>query len=258
MRSSLAIQYAVIRALFLREAVTRLAGGRMAWFWLLLEPMAHLAMFVILMGFILKRVIPGADPALFIATGLAGYFMFSRVFSQCKGAIASNLAMFTYRQVKPIDTLFARAFVEGFLFLISVTILFIILAIVGKDIIPAFPLEFIWAIFLMWFIGLGFGMVLSVCNELTPGLANVIDLSIRPLYFLSAVMYPVASIPEPYRGYILLNPLVHGIESIRHGFFERYHSPPEVSLSYLFVFALIMVFLGLALQIKYEQRLITA
>lgn len=257
-RSSLQIQYSVIRALFLREAVTRLTGGRIAWFWLLLEPLAHLAMFVILMGFILKRVIPGADPAMFIATGLAGYFMFNRAYSQARNAISSNLALFAYRQVKPVDTIITRALVEGVLFSISIVILFFILWLLGKDVLPASPIEFILALGLLWLFGLGFALIMATCTELMPSVGNIVDLLLRPLYFLSAVMYPVAAIPQPYRDYLLFNPLVHGIESIRHAYFERYYSPSEISLGYLAAWAAALILLGLALQIKYQQRLMAA
>ncbi|QKJ66133.1 ABC transporter permease [Deefgea piscis] len=258
MRSSLEIQYSVIRALFLREAVTRISGGRIAWLWLMVEPISHLLLFILIMGVFLKRAIPGAEPVLFIATGLVGYFMFSRVYSMCKGAISSNLALFSYRQVKAVDTIFARALVECFIFMLSVVLLFAGLALFGFNVLPAYPLQFMLAIFVMWLTGLGLGLLLSVANELTPNISNVIDLLMRPLYFLSAVMYPVSVIPEPYRGYLLYNPLVHGIESIRQGFFPFYRPLPEINLGYLFVFALVFIFFGLILHSRYSQRLMTA
>ncbi|WP_288842769.1 ABC transporter permease [uncultured Deefgea sp.] len=258
MRSSLEIQYSVIRALFLREAITRISSGRVAWLWLIIEPITHLIFIIVLLGVFLKRAIPGAEPILFIATGLVGFFMFSRVYSMCKGAISSNLALFSYRQVKPVDTIFARALVECFIFMLSVVVLFTGLALFGFNVLPAYPLQFMLAIFAMWLTGLGLGLLLSLAHELTPNFANILDLFLKPLYFLSAVMYPVATIPEPYRGYLLYNPLVHGIESIRQGFFPFYRPLPEINLGYLFVFALVFIFFGLILHSRYSQRLMTA
>jgi capsular polysaccharide transport system permease protein len=45
-RSNWQVTVAVWRALLLREAVSRLFGRRAALFWLLLEPVAHMAFFV--------------------------------------------------------------------------------------------------------------------------------------------------------------------------------------------------------------------
>ncbi|MBE9607837.1 ABC transporter permease [Chitinilyticum piscinae] len=256
-RSSPEIFFAVIRALILREAALRIAGGRLSWFWLLMEPIAHLALFVALFGFILQRLIPGTDPAIFIAIGLIGYFTFQRTATQVKVGISANLALFSYRQVKVLDTLLARALVELVLMLLTSGILFAALAMIGRNVIPDNPLLVLGSLAVMWLTGLGFGLILSVVSTLSEDAGKVVDLIMRPLYFVSGVMYPILSIQQPYRDMLLLNPLVHGIEMLRHGFFPRYSSPPSIDLSYLALWALAMIFVGLLLQRRFSQRLVT-
>lgn len=56
------ITIGVWQALFLREAVARISADRVAWLWLLAEPIAHVALLVgvrTLIGRI--RIIPGAE-----------------------------------------------------------------------------------------------------------------------------------------------------------------------------------------------------
>ena len=105
-------------------------------------------------------------------------------------------------------------------------------------------------------LGLGFGLVFSVVGDLIPSLAPLVSIAMTPLYFMSAVMYPAYVVPQPYRDLLLFNPIIHGVESVRAGFFASYRIPPNISLEYVGFVGLAMVFLGLALHVRYQVRLI--
>jgi capsular polysaccharide transport system permease protein len=77
-----------------------------------------------------------------------------------------------------------------------------------------------------------------------------------PMYIVSGVMIPVASIPQPYQGWMLLNPIVHGLEAARLAFAPYYHAVPGLDLGYLHLFALVLVFLGLALHVRFADRMV--
>ncbi len=76
------------------------------------------------------------------------------------------------------------------------------------------------------------------------------------MYFLSGVVLPIASVPQPYRGWLLLNPVAHGLEAARLAFAPYYHAIPELSVAYLYGFALVSIFLGLALQVRFANRMV--
>ena len=67
---------------------------------------------------------------------------------------------------------------------------------------------------------------------------------------------PVSYIPVPYRDWLLWNPLVHGLELVRLGFFSNYHTL-DVSFSYLYSWVLLSIALGLTLYRALETRLVT-
>lgn len=256
MRSSASITWAVWKALFLREAVTRLSAGRAAWLWILLEPLVHLIFLTVLFGFILKQVASGIDGGLFITTGLLGYFMAQNTALRCKDAIDANTALFAYRQVLAVDTVLVRAALEAVLQLISALVLLTGLGLLDYKVIPQDFLLVMVSFAALWLAGIGLGLVLSVASELIPEFGKVAEMIIRPLYFLSAVMYPASAVPPAYRDWLLLNPLVHGIESLRVGFFPQYHAIAGVSLTYLLGFAVVTVCLGLALHLRFATRLV--
>ena len=255
-RSSVSITYSSWKALFLREAVNRLSAGRAAWLWVLIGPLVHVAFMLFMFTTVRVRSVGGADAVIWLAAGMLAFFMFRRTASQSMNAISANRALFAYRQVKPVDTVLVRAGVEGFLMLMVTLIMFAALGLFGHNIIPADPLAVVEAMLGMWLIGLGFGLVTSVATELVPELSRIIGMVMMPLYFLSGVMMPISSVPEPYRNWLLLNPLAHGLEATRLAFAPYYHAIPELSVAYMYGFALVLIFLGLALHVRFANRMV--
>jgi len=255
-RSPLSVTYAVWRALFLREAAFRLAARRAAWLWLLLEPISHVAFIMVFFEIVRARVTPGADPGMFIMTGLLSFFMTRNTAFRSMEAVKANSALFAYRQVKPVDTVIVRAGLEGFLGLIVALILLSGVALFGIDVLPYRPLEVLAAFVGLWALGLGLALMLSVAGEMVPEIGNLVKLAFIPLYFFSGIMFPIQLVPQPHREWLFYNPIVHGIEVLRGGFFPHYHVSPEANLSFLYGSALLTVFLGLALHVRYARKII--
>lgn len=255
-RSPISVTYSTWKALLLRETVNRIAAGRAAWAWILLEPLTNVLFMLFMFTAVRVRTIGGIDAVIWLMIGMVSFFLFRRTGTQCMNAIGANRALFTYRQVKPVDTVLVRAATEGFLMILVTVILFAGLALFGHNVMPADPLGLMAAMFGLWMAGLGFGLVTSVVIELIPEMAKVLGIVMMPLYFMSGVMMQVGAVPEPYRGWLLFNPVAHGLEASRLAFTPYYHAIPELSVAYLYFCALAMVFFGLALHARFADRLV--
>lgn len=256
-RSSLSITFSVWKALFLREALARLFAGRAAWFWLLIEPLFHIVFLMLVFSAIRIHTIGGIDTGTWIMVGMLAFFVFRRTSLQVSNAINSNQALFTYRQVKPVDTALVRGVLEGFLMVIvSVILLAGYYMLTGSN-PPSDILAVIGALGGLWVLGLGFGLIVSVVGELVPEVGRVVNLAMTPLYFASGAMFPLTSVPPPYREWLLLNPVAHGMEAARLGFVSHYHPVQGLSLDFVFGSALVTMFLGLALHRRFALRLST-
>lgn len=247
---------AVWRALFLREAVNRLSSERAAWVWLLMEPVVHIVFVIVLFMTIRLRVIGGIDTVIWVVVGLLAFFMFRRSAQQAMIAVGTNQPLFAYRQIKPVDTVLVRAGVEGFLMILISVIVLSGAGLYGFATVPADPLTVLGAFFGLWLTGLGFGLITSVAVELVPVMGRLIGLSMAPLYIFSGVMFPLAKVPSPYREWLLLNPVAHGLEAARLGYAPHYQAVPELSIAYLYACALAGIFLGLALHQHFAPKLI--
>jgi len=256
-RSSLGITLSVWRALLLREALTRISGRRAPWLWLLIEPMVHMAFFVFIFAVIGHRVVGGIDSGMWIIIGMLAFFMFRRCAQQGLEGIKANRALFAYRQVRPVDTVIVRAVMEGLLMLIISLVILALAALLGYAVLPDDPLKVLLSLFGLWLVGLAFGLMLSVPNELIPEFGFLVRFLMMPLYLISGVMMPIAVVTPQFRQWLLINPIVHGVESIRLGYASYYHAPSDISLQYLYSVATFMLFLGLLLQVRFSQRLIT-
>ncbi|TFZ00040.1 ABC transporter [Ramlibacter rhizophilus] len=231
-------------------------GKRAALVWLVLEPAAHIAFMVFVMSVLRLRHIGGIDTALWLMTGMLAFFLFRRVASQGAAAIDANMALFTYRQVKPVDTVIVRCVLEALLMAIIAAAMLGIAALLGVPMQLASPLIVIGAVAGLWLLGLGYALCVSVANQLAPEVGNIIGLLLVPLYLLSGVIFPIAAIPYPWREWILYNPVAHGVEAVRVGLSDYYHAARETDLAYLYGFALVLIFLGLALQVRHRRRLV--
>lgn len=256
-RTPLSITLAVWQALLLREVLSRLFSRRAAWVWLLLEPAVHTGFMVVIFTVVRVRHVGGIDAPLWLMVGLLGFLFFRRTGTQGANAISANRSLFAYRQVKPVDTVLVRAFLEGVTMLVVSTFILLAFGLLGLSHLPGDPLAVIVATFGLWLLGTGFGLVLSVGKELTPEVDNLMGMIMTPLYLLSGVILPVSAIPYPYREWLMYNPVAHGLEAVRLGFAPYYHATPELSMPYLYAWALGLLFLGLLLHARFAQKLLT-
>lgn len=255
-RSSLSIMLSVWQALFLREALARISGGRARWFWVFAEPIAHKVFIIFFMVVLRQRVVAGMDVLIWVTVGMLTFFMFRRPAAQGMEAINANQSMFAYRQVRPADTVIVRAALEGFLMLLIGMLVFSILALLNRNIMPEDPLMVIGAVFGMWLFGLGFALALSVPTELVEEIDKLVKFLMMPLYLISGVIFPISMVPYPFNEWLLFNPLLHGVEAARAGFSSSYHAVPQLDLGYLYQAAVLLIFIGLAFHVRFSSRLI--
>ncbi|MDM1022214.1 ABC transporter permease [Acinetobacter sp. VNK23] len=254
-RGGVQVMYASIRALFLRELQTRFGQYRLGYFWILLEPALHIGFMLILFGS-LGRTVLGMDFEVFLVNGILPFFMFRQISTQALNAVSANKGLFSYRPVKPIDTLLARSFLELFLHFAAYIFFMVILLWFGLPMsIDAIPqLLGYWGI--LFVLTLGLGLIFLVIGDISPEINKFIVTFFFILYLFSGVIYTIHIIPPAYQPYLLWNPLVHILELMRHAVAPTYPLAIGVSLSYVFVWILGAFFLGLLLYARFEQKMV--
>ncbi len=257
-RSAWEVQRAVLFALVLREMKARVGGQWVGAVWTLIEPLTHVMILVTVLGFIRGVVLPGIEYPVFLVTGLLPYFLFQHLALRLMDAIESNRGLFSYRQVKPLDTLLSRACVEALMNLLVYAFTLGILAWLGYSVMPAAPLEMIGVNLILILLGTGFGVLSAVVSHERPRLRSFIRMLMMPLFFASGVIFQVDLLPREYLDWLLLNPLLHLVELSRHAFIPAYVPAEGVNALYPFVFTLVLGALAMLLYRADRLRLVTA
>lgn len=247
LRAPWEIQRSVLFALMLREFRTR--AGRM-WTglaWTLAEPLLHVLLIVTLFGSLRHIASPTMPFFLFLFSGLMPFLLFRSLAQRLAEAIDTNRGLFAYRQVKPIDTVIARALVEGVIWLGVLVAMVVIFVWSGLPALPARPLELAGTIAIAAATGFGMGLSVAVLANDQPRARSLVRMVYFPLYFASGVVFSIGSLPEAWQGWLLLNPLLHVVELSRHAFEPAHRMLPGVQAGYPAAFALVLVAASLAL-----------
>jgi len=255
-RTSFTVFISVVSALFLREIQTRFGTKKLGYLWAVIDPMVKLVVFAAL-RLATGTTMQGIDLPVFLATGILTYNFFSALMMTSLNAFDGNRALFVYRQVKPVDTIFSRFFVE-FLVMCATIILFVSIGLYfGMDLrVKDFNMV-ILAIIWFGIFGFSLGLLFAVINTFYETFGKIISFISMPLFLLSGIFYTVASLPPLARELIWYNPVVHFIEMI-HGNYFRVLNTDYVDYTYMMWWTIIPLFLGLFFYKKAEKKIIAS
>lgn len=218
-RKSWAIQRRVIGALLMREVLTRYGRHNIGFFWLFVEPMMFTLGVTAL--WTLARANHGSNLPIvaFALTGYSTVLLWRNMPSRCIGSIQPNLALMYHRNVKVIDVFAARLLLE----MAGASISFAVLALFFMGIGWISPPEDIGKVLFAWFMLAWFGSSLAVMLASLSEQSEFIEKLWHPasylLFPLSGAAFMVDALPKAAQDFILLLPMVHGVELLREGYF---------------------------------------
>jgi capsular polysaccharide transport system permease protein len=208
----------------LREARTRYGRQRVGYLWALIEPILHITLFYAIFTYTMRIVPLGHSLAMFLATGLATYVGFSNVLNRTQGGFASNEALLAYPVVSVMDVFLGRALLE---LATWITVSFIIIgALIGSglDPLPRSVLMMGSAIFLLFGIGFGVGMLIGIASQFAPSVDTLLSVPLRILYFASGAFFVPDAMPPAVREILAWNPVLQGVTLFRMGYYGNYES----------------------------------
>lgn len=240
------VQNRVIHASILREIHTRFGQSKLGYIWALFEPMAYiLTLLAIFSAMDRGAPVPGIDLALFFFAAIIPWLLFSRIANGVSRTIKANRPLLTYPHVKTIDLMFTQVILE-FVTLSLVAAIYLLGAMyLGISVVIERPLDVLLALFLAAFLGFGFGMLSSTVRLYWPSYGNFQSVFMRILFFTSGKFFVADTLPGTLKDWLWYNPLLHIVEWVRSAFFISYESR-FYDPHYPMIFALVLVFLGLA------------
>lgn len=247
-------QLQVVYALFLRELKTRFGQHKLGYGWALLEPLLWVGTFYALFTLLGRGSPPGMPALAFLITGIVPFGMFRNVAAHTMLAVESNRGLLSYPRIRPLDLVIARALLEIVTQFVVFTILMSTAALIEGKLPVDNLLLTIFGLTLVGALGTSLGLVFCGLVVMSPTMERIQSPLLRPLMWFSAVFYPLDSVPSNLREIVLFNPLAHGIEIVRDGWFAGY-SAHHASITYPLSWVLVMTFFGLTLERVARRRL---
>jgi capsular polysaccharide transport system permease protein len=258
-RSPWQIQMAVIFALLMREIKTRFGGQWTGVIWLLGLPLLQLGLWVMVNTYLRGRLVRGGyEFAIFLIVAMIPYQLCTGMWTQMSSAISSNLGLFAFRQVKPLDTMIARAILEFVIDVFTFVLVMLLLARFGfKVVLPMHLLDYMtaWAAYV--FFGFNVGVFLATVSGVVPRLGVVVSMLSLPLYVTSGLLFDISHSPPELLYWFQFNPLLHLNELGRAAWLPGYKAMPGISYGYPIFVGLVFGGLGSAIYSLRRQKLAT-
>lgn len=243
---SAAIQMRVIRALLMREVITRYGRHNVGVLWLVGEPMIFTLGVAALWSAAGMSHGTGLPIIAFAITGYSSVLMWRNSVSRASSAIQHNLNLLYHRNVQVIDVFITRIVIE----MAGATGSFIVLGLfftLGGWIQPP---EDLMLVVCGWLMLAWFGLALALVVGAATAYSEVIERLWHPtsylLFPLSGAAFMVEWLPRGGQEIVLLLPMVHGVELLRAGYFGssvRTHH----DIAYMAICCLVLTLVGLFL-----------
>lgn len=237
----------VVGALLLREVRVRFGASSLGYMWALVEPLSGILLFTIAFQMIGKPPLAGDSLALFFALSMLGYDVYRRINNQVGSALVANAALLTYPIVKPVDTFLARGMLEFATGSLNLVLAIALLMIVEDVPAPAHIDRVVGGVLCLAGLGFGMGCINATIDQYFASWRYIESVIQRPVFLMSGIFFTPASMPSEVYAILAWNPIIHGIEWMRYGYYEGYRSD-HVDIYYLVGWGLVTTVVGLACQ----------
>jgi capsular polysaccharide transport system permease protein len=253
LRNSIKVQARVIWALLMREIITRYGRHNVGFLWLFIEPMMFSIGITILWSFsgMSKGIIPVAGFAL---TGYSAIVLWRNMVGRLANTSSANQGLLYHSQVKILDLILSRAFLEAAGISISFIFLSFAFTAVGLISFPIDPLKTVlaWAL-LIWF-AIGAGMIAAFAGETSEIFDRVWHVMMYLTLPFTGAFSMMNWLPPAVQEILLWSPMVHAVEMLREGYFGVGVNA-IYSVFYLMSCNLVLTLVGLVLIRKIRRNL---
>jgi len=222
------LYFLVVRGVKARYAQSVLGVG-----WAVIQPLSTMVVFTVVFGRLAGIESDGAPYALFSMSGLVAWNFFSGALSDTSNSLVANAGMlgkvYFPRLILPLAGLLTK-FLDFAISLVVLAVLMVAYRFMPSQQVVYFPL----LIILMFTASLGPGLIAAAWSVQYRDIKYAMTFIIQVLMYTAPVVYPMSIVPEKYRLFYALNPLVGVVEGFRSSILGTTAMPWQaIGLSYL-------------------------
>ena len=219
----------LIKQLVKREIYGKFQGTHLGFIWVIFEPLLMLAVYTFVFHVIFNRHWYSEDEtilefSIILFSGLLVFNLFRETVNSAPRLVVRNVN-YVKKVVFPLEVLPFVSLLSGLYNLcVSMSILVIIYVIVNGQLhleimyVPIILFPYVLIIF-------GASLFLASIGVFLRDIAQIIGMLIMATLFLSAIFYPIESVPEKYQLWFHLNPVAFTVDQFRNALL--WGQPPE-------------------------------
>lgn len=199
-----------VRSSIHNELVARFARSRLGGLWMIIHPLAQVAIYALILSNVLAAKLPGIDNkyayALYLMAGMLAWNLFSEIVGRCltlfveQGNLMKKMSF--PRITLPVIVIGSSLLNNALLF----AALLLVFALLGHA--PTVQMLWIFPLTLT-VVGLavGIGLVLGVINVFVRDIGQVMPIILQVWFWFTPIVYPVSILSDSIRELMRFNPL---------------------------------------------------
>lgn len=206
-----------------RDVITVYKQTILGPIWYVLQPILTTMIYMLVFGRIANISTDGLPQVLFYLAGITIWNYFAESFNTTSKTFKENANIFgkVYfpRLIMPLSKVTSALIKFAIQLTLFLAVFFYFVIIGNESVKPNWHIALVPVyVLLMAGLGLGFGLLFTSLTVKYRDLNFLIQFGVQLLMYASPVIYPVSTIPEAYRNYILFNPITPILEGFKYAF----------------------------------------
>jgi lipopolysaccharide transport system permease protein len=202
--------------------------SRLGALWMILNPLAQVVIFAFVLSAVLSAKLPGIGNrhayVIYLMAGILGWSLFAEIVSRCLTLFIDNgniLKKLVFPRIAlPLIVTGSAALNNALLF----SAMLLIFALLGH--LPGTALVWLPALMVVNVsLALGLGLTLGVLNVFMRDVGQIVPVVLQFVFWFTPIVYMVDIIPNQYRTWLMLNPLLPIISGYQTTLL--YNRPPD-------------------------------
>ena len=224
------------------EFRSRFARSRIGGLWLLLQPLAQVAIYALILSSVLSSRLPGSNSkyiyATYLMAGMMAWSLFAEIVTRCLTVFVdhgSTMKKIVFPRICLPLIVTGVALINNFLLFLAMYFVFLLLGQAPGIFVFWLPILVALTIAL----SVGLGLILGILNVFIRDTAQILIVVLQLWFWFTPVVYMSSVIPENYRHFLKYNPMSPIISSYQNVLV--FSQPPTIELSWVLGLAIVLI-----------------
>lgn len=240
------------------ELITRFARSKLGGMWIIINPLAQVAIYALIFSNIMSARRPDIDSkygfTIYLMAGLLAWTLFSEIINRCLNLFIENsnlIKKIKFPRITLPTIVVGYNLVNNMFLFIAMLGIFLILGYqFSLNILWLLPLTFTLAAF-----ATGVGLVIGVMNVFIRDLSQAVPIILQIWFWFTPIIYPVEIIPYTYQNLMNINPMYHFVTAY-HEIIVYGRSPKIQVFLIVGAFSILMLLLSLYLFRRSNEEMV--